>query len=352
MKKTAVQTKKYLKLAELLRQEIAHTAPGSAFLTVRQIIERFDMSQATTTKALEILTSEGLIEKSWGSGIYVTEKAALLKSRSSTICLAMPNWPSSRLQSYELEFNRLSGDMGFIPEVLRFDWNDALPLKLPPFKIDALAIYSAAQEHMLVPRLPQLQSFNIPFVFINRNLGDLGVNCVYCDDRDEGAIAADHLIKAGHRRIAAFISEPRTKSIDNKVEGFVKYAKLQGVEAQVIDPAMRNGELSHEVTYQNMKRILSTGKPDFTAIFTVSSDPVLGLYKAVYEAGLKIPEDISVIAADDIVQNKYMHPPLSCIDEKPEEILRTALKLLTGNIKENKPESISISPTLIRRDSV
>ncbi len=199
---------KYLQLAETLRREIAKQAPGSAFMTVRHIMEKFGMSQATTTKALEILDNEGLVERSLGSGIYVTEKAALLKSCPSTICLAMPNWPSNRFQSYELNFYELAEELGFLPEVLRFAWSDAVPAKLPPIKIDGIAIYTASQEHMLLPKLPALEAFGVPYAFINRNVEDLNISCAYCDDRDEGAIAADHLIKTGHRKIAVMLTEP------------------------------------------------------------------------------------------------------------------------------------------------
>lgn len=344
---------KYFKLAEQLRRDIAQASPGTAFMTVRQIMEKSKMSQATTTKALEILDREGLIERSLGSGIYIKDKATLLKSRTATICLAMPNWPSSRLQSYELSFHELACEMGFIPETLRFAWSDAVPLKLPPMKIDALAIYSAAQEKLLLPKLPALEALGTPYAFISRDLGEIGVNCVYCDDRDEGAMAANHLIKTGHSRIAALISEPRTGSIDEKVEGFVKYAKLQNVEATVIDTGMKNGELSYEATYQTMKRVLAQGKPPFSAIFIVSNEPAMALYKAVSEAGLNIPEDICAIAASDTVQGRYLHPSLSCISEKPEEILRSAVKLLMGQAggKGGRPQRVSIPPELIARDS-
>ncbi len=347
---------KYQKLTEQLREEIRKREPGGDFYTVREIMADFDASQATVTKSLDILSNEGLIEVQPGSGIHITDKAALLKKRKFTICIAIPRWSSLSFQESEVAFYEEADRVGFIPETVYFDWQNTVPQKLPEIKIDAMLIITSSTEERLPEEIEKLNQFGIPYAFIDKKISNCNANCIYCDGHDSGSMAADHLIKNGHRKLAVIVTEPDTTHISDKIRGFVKYASLQGAEVEIIDAKVKSGELAHDKVYTALKAYLKNGKPSFTAAFTVSNEPTIAVYKAIYEAGLKIPDDISIITSGDNKLSGYHYPGLTSVSESLEKTVSYGINMLLEQLSMkhglHQRKAISVDPELIIRESV
>ena len=94
--------------------------------------------------------------------------------------------------------------------------------------------------------------------------------------------------------------------------------------------------------------------PRATAIFALSNTIGLGAIKAIREAGIRIPEDISLIAYDDNIYMDYLVPPVTRIGQPVEEMGKLAFKLLYESIEHKKRVStqIELAPNLITRESV
>ena len=100
--------------------------------------------------------------------------------------------------------------------------------------------------------------------------------------------------------------------------------------------------------------MLLNSKPAPTAIFTLSNTIGLGAIKAIREAGLRIPEDISLVVFDNNIYMDYLIPPITRVSQPVEEMAKLAVKLLFESIESDKRLStqIELAPELIARDSV
>ena len=102
-----------------------------------------------------------------------------------------------------------------------------------------------------------------------------------------------------------------------------------------------------------MQQLLSLSERP-TAVFAGNDVSAVGVYQALYRAGLRVPQDISVIGYDDIELARYLTPPLTTIHQPQEELCRQAVDTLLERIQgaDDAPRIISLEPTLIQRESV
>ena len=102
-----------------------------------------------------------------------------------------------------------------------------------------------------------------------------------------------------------------------------------------------------------MQQLLSLSECP-TAVFAGNDVSAVGVYQALYRAGLRVPQDMSVIGYDDIELARYLTPPLTTIHQPQEELCRQAVDTLLERIQgaDDAPRIISLEPTLIQRESV
>lgn len=344
---------KYEDLYERLKARLTGLNPGENFLSVRDIMSHHDVSQATVTKALEPLLAEKLLEKRRGVGMYVTEE--VLKYRQTAppvIALAMPLWPARAFQMIENEFIRFSQEGGYLDEIIHFDWHDNVICKLPPKKIDGLIVIPAS-DNIRAEHIQSLDKLNVPYVFFGQQMKELPVSAVYDDGVYTGALAADHLIKLGHKKLMLMITEPGVEVIKDRIEGFKNCCRSQVDAVTEIDCKVKNGENPIVKAYSTAKKLLAAGSPDFTGIYVLSEEPCLGLYKALYEQGIRIPEDISIIGTDNIANSEYFYPGLTTVETSQEEMLQAAVAMMIKMIAEPDcpPVKQRIESRLIIRES-
>ena len=325
---------KYEDLYERLKTKLTGLNPGENFLSVRDIMSHHDVSQATVTKALEPLLAEKLLEKRRGVGMYVTDE--VLKYRQTAppvIALAMPLWPARAFQMVENEFIRFSQEGIYLDEIIHFDWRENVICKLPPKKIDGLIVIPAS-DNISAEHIQAMDKLNVPYVIFGQQVKKLPVSSVYADGAYAGVLAADYLIKLGHKKLMLMITEPRVEVIADRIEGFKNCCRSQGVAVTEVDCNVKNGENPIVQAYSTAKKLLAAGMPDFTGIYVLSEEPCLGLYKALYEQGIRIPEDISIIGTDNIANSEYYYPGLTTVENSQEEMLQAAVAIVKNKIAE------------------
>lgn len=107
----------------------------------------------------------------------------------------------------------------------------------------------------------------------------------------------------------------------------------------------------------NAIKKLIKNRVDFTAVITLNDLLSIGVYRAVHESGLRIPDDISVVGNDNINLSEFLNPPLTTINQ-PKLLLgyksaKLLLKIIDGkDIDTAKPETIMLEAKLIKRGSV
>lgn len=187
---------------------------------------------------------------------------------------------------------------------------------------------------------------NVEFVFVDEIAHD--VNCVSVDNEFGGKKATNHLIDLGHRFIAC-IAGP-TNSITNldRVMGYKNALSDNGIE--IDDDLIFYGTYQSESGYMNMKKILEK-KEEVTAIFCTNDFNAIGAYRAIVEAGKKVPEDFSIVGYDDIYQPLEGQFGLTSVSQPVVELGVEAANMLVKILSGKTIEKIELKPKLVIRDS-
>jgi DNA-binding LacI/PurR family transcriptional regulator len=171
--------------------------------------------------------------------------------------------------------------------------------------------------------LSDIEKNNVPIVIVSRDMTDRGVSSVLVDNEAGGAMALRHLHALGHRKIAVirgpeelFDSAPRWAGIQKaaeecgiKIEGRLVF-QLPGL----VDPAS-----GFEGGVELTRRMLKTGL-SFTAVLAFDDLTALGVVRGLTEAGLRIPEDCSVLGFDDVLPAAVSTPAITTIRQPLNEM--------------------------------
>lgn len=194
-------------------------------------------------------------------------------------------------------------------------------------RIDGLIVMSLLIEEGTARRLLQ---HNLPTVMIETHC-DL-FSGVEIDNEAGGRLAAEYLIKRGHRQIAflgidAEIVGCTLPTSSMRLKGF--QATLAEAGLPLVDIYIRNAPNDMDAAYVQAKTLLSlTERP--TAIFVTSDILALGAIKAARDLGLKIPTDIAILGFDDLDIADYIG--LTTVRQSLDESGRIAVELLLGRL--------------------
>ncbi|TDO84362.1 LacI family transcriptional regulator [Halanaerobium saccharolyticum] len=197
----------------------------------------------------------------------------------------------------------------------------------------------------------KLKKLNVPIVLIAHYFND--IPSINIDDFRGGYLAAEHLIELGHQKIA-IITGPdyeNRKDSQQRLMGYKKAITENSIELR--EDYILEGNYSYHSGYQNMKKLLGNRELP-TAVFAAEDQMALGALKAAYELGVRIPEDISLIGFDNIIQSRYSTPSLTTISQPRREMGRAAINLLVSLIENEKDEFKEqqiFTPKLISRES-
>jgi len=199
--------------------------------------------------------------------------------------------------------------------------------------------------------LKTLESMDIPTVMMGSITGSK-LPFVDVDNIKAAEKATSYLIGLGHREIACISNAPpEYTAAPERVEGF-KIA-MSEMDITVNDKLIRYADFDPESGYACMKSLLQSGEA-FTAAFVASDNVAIGAKAAVREAGMHVPDDISLIGFDDIPWAKYSDPPLTTIQLPAESLAQSACTLLLDLIKDKdseKSHQIILDTELIVRKS-
>lgn len=195
---------------------------------------------------------------------------------------------------------------------------------------------------------------------MNWAIDDPDVSYVALDNIAGGFRATSHLIEAGHTQIACIYSHDFLPSF-HRYRGYRKALEKYGIEyEQRFDKAMTilrwyETDEANKMTYTLVKELLELGEERPSAIFFNNDEFFLHGYPAIREAGLKIPDDISVVGYDDTDIARMAEVPLTSVIHPKLQMGKWAAELLFEHIEQGEqyiPRHIMIPPTIAVRDSV
>src|SRR5687767_13084720 len=198
--------------------------------------------------------------------------------------------------------------------------------------------------------LRQLTGIGTAIVMIDRD-DHPRVDChrVLTDDERVGVLATTHLLDMGRKAIA-HIGGPNVVHAKRREKGWRDTLKSRGVAMQP-DWFVEGGFMESD-GYRSMKRLLMS-RPRIDAVFAVNDPAAIGAMKAIWEAGLKVPDDIAVVGAGDVIHGELLKVPLTTVSWSRTELGREAAELLLNAAERNgnEPRRVIIPPHLVIRES-
>jgi LacI family transcriptional regulator, galactose operon repressor len=215
-------------------------------------------------------------------------------------------------------------------------------------KVDGIII-SISQETKEYSIFETVNRKEVPIVFIDRIPNIDNVSKVFVDDKCGAYQAIEHAIKVGYKKIGHFAGYDEVNIGLQRYLGFEEAMNNYGVP--INHEWVFKGGFGEKYGYDSfMKLYEAKNLPEI--IFTVTYPVALGVYQAANELGLNIPDDIDLICFGDASEQKYLQPPLSCVNQPTDLIAENAMDILLSKINnpENKDsKSVEIPTELILR---
>jgi LacI family transcriptional regulator len=197
----------------------------------------------------------------------------------------------------------------------------------------------------------QLDDLGIPVVIVDP-AGQPGpkVPSVGATNWAGGLTATQHLIALGHERIAVIGGPPDVLCSRARMDGY--RAAMSGAGLKVRPGYVRSGDFLSPAGYQQTTALLDLPSPP-TAVFVCADQMALGAYEALYERGLRVPDDMSVVGFDDLDEARWAIPPLTTIRQPLTEMAGMGARMLLDLIggEELETPRVELATTLVVRSS-
>lgn len=194
----------------------------------------------------------------------------------------------------------------------------------------------------------------LPTVAISAHNNSLGVTNIVLDHKKAADLALKHLYDLGHRSIAFMKGPNIIPDTEYRWQAILEVARELDIKVHAGHCIQLDADSwSPQVGYEAMRDLLARTR-DFTAIFCFNDISAIGVIRAIYDSGLSVPDDISVIGFDDIMSAAYHKPSLTTVRQPLREMGRQGAQILLDLISqpaEQFPEEIVMQPELIVRES-
>lgn len=326
---------KYLQLAEHLRLLIANgtLGPGARVPSFNEMRAQFGATQQTMERVYGLLEQEGLIVRQRSRGIFVAEPQlpvahGLIGFVGSHFSMLGRHIPYAALL--------VSG----IQEVVHREERRVLLLDHSSpagwDKVDGVLISRRESEHALRYLLPGL-----PCVSLVHTIK--GVGNVVADDAKGARLAVQHLLELGHRRIA-FLADTTAPLIRQRLNGYRSALRKADIEPDPLwlrsTPSAADPETYFQWGKESMAQWLREDwkKVGCTALLAQNDDVAMGAMEALRAAGIKVPEQVSVIGFDSTSVCDLCSPPLTSVHIPLKEIGEIGTQLLLQQIEAGRAQ--------------
>lgn len=210
-------------------------------------------------------------------------------------------------------------------------------------------------EGLVLVDTPPRRLSSVPVVAVSRHEKVDGVPRILLDHDRAATLAVEHLLALGHRKIAVF-KGPRLISDSRERWAWIRrVAARHGLAiARSLVVELEGEAATPEAGYAAARRLLATGEP-FTALFAFNDPSAIGAIRTFREAGLRVPEDVSVVGFDDAQGAAFHHPALTTIRQPLARMGRLAAELVLASASRRpaatSASKLTLEPELVVRQS-
>ncbi len=212
-------------------------------------------------------------------------------------------------------------------------------------RIDGL-IVASARDH--TSGAGELAWHGVPHIAVNRR-DSSGVS-VYIDDEAGAASAANTLIAAGHRRLGLITGPQRVDTATRRERGFRAAVAAAGLPA----PKIAIGDYATAGGAQAMRRLLAASNPP-TGIFVSNFMACVGALHEAHAAGIRVPDELSVISFDEPEIAPYLIPALTAVKMPYDALGVSAVEIMCDVLEGHTPSSRALDladEPVVTRESV
>lgn len=180
--------------------------------------------------------------------------------------------------------------------------------------------------------IKKLDKARCPIVFLDKETTGPTRSSVLFDSLHEGEMAANYLISLGHRNLMHVYGFRGNYDSDHREKGFLRALEAAGLPFPKEN--LLEGRFERDAAFREMKRFLQEGHTLPDAIFASNDLSAIGCMEALRDAGIRVPEDISIIGCDDIEVCELLTPPLTtirtCFQHQGEIVIHELMRLVSG----------------------
>lgn len=208
-----------------------------------------------------------------------------------------------------------------------------------------LAPSAGAEEHAL----RYLSKQSLPVVLLDRFL-PVAVDQVGTDNEEPTAQLVEHLAGLGHRRIGLVAGLEGLSTTEERIAGY--RAGLQRSGIALNGELIEYGASRHESARLATHRLLDATEPP-TALIAANNAMTIGVLHALRERGMSVPDDIALVAFDDLEWSDLFQPRLTVIAQPTRDIGTLSVQLLLARLDEpdREPQSVRLPATFVHRES-
>jgi LacI family transcriptional regulator len=189
-----------------------------------------------------------------------------------------------------------------------------------------------------------------PVVVVDPNNVSPDCPAVIAANRAGALVAMEYLISLGHRRIGFIGGRPELQSAVQRLQGYKDGLRQAGIP---LDPELiQAGDYTTGTGMICAQKLLNLPDPP-TAIFAANDQSAIGVIKAAQEAGLRVPDDLSLVGFDNIPEAVYVNPGLTTVEQSIDKMGYVATEMLVSLIQGESLDSnlYEMHTHLIIRDS-
>lgn len=364
---------KYMQLKRILKQVFQEEAyqPGQTIQTETELIERFGVSRNTVRKTLGELQNDGVIYKKQGSGSFFSGQSLPYPQQQSFLIGVIVPRISSYIYpqiirgidhiAHEHGYNIVLGSSDIDPEKELVCVDQILAKNIDGLLIEPTGGNTHFENSRLMYKIKEL---NIPTVIMDWIVDDMSMSYVSPNDWEGGFRATQYLIDAGHRRIAAVLP-PDTVPGAKRFQGFKKALSSNGItndpELNKLIPISTWSEerkptsLEDKSVAEAVQELIDLGESRPTAIVFYNDEGAYWGYNTIRQAGLKVPDDISIIGFDDSEISRLLEVKFTTVIHPQYQLGKWATDILLNKIENPRQEGetqMVLSPSIAERESV